>query len=494
MKRLIYTAYTIIALAVASAVSAQPIMDGQAEVKNLSIGRNGSQLIIDFDIDVTNLEVGADETVILTPTIEGAGQSIELPSVELMGRRAYMYYRRNDEQSITSSPLHIGRAPKRAERKSGDQTIDYTTSIAFAAWMRESKVSIKQNSCGCDPELLALGTTPMMQITHERHKPQYVLSLITPEPEPIKTRSEAMSAYINFVVNKYDILENFKDNATELSSVIESINKVKQDADFTITSIHIEGWASPEGSMSHNQLLSQNRANSLADYVARKTGFERSKIVVDGRGEDWNGLRELVVKEIEAETKAKILAVIDDASLSLDQKDARLKALVPPTIYRGLLNDLYPRLRRNDYQIEYSVRNFNLEEARQVIKNDPSKLSLDEMYRVAGSYPKGSADYNYAMLVAARIYPTAVAAAIDAASIQINNGEWDAALQTLAKSDTSDARIIAAQGYAYAGKGDVEKARTAWEKAAAMGNADAKHNLAELLKSLEDKMVVKLIN
>ena len=130
MKRLIYTAYTIIALAAASAVSAQPIMEGQAEVKNLSIGRNGSQLTIDFDIDVTHLEVGADETVILTPTIEGAGQSIELPSVELMGRRAYMYYRRNDEQSITSSPYYIDRAPKRAERKSGEQTIDYTTSTA----------------------------------------------------------------------------------------------------------------------------------------------------------------------------------------------------------------------------------------------------------------------------------------------------------------------------------------------------------------------------
>ena len=51
-----------------------------------------------------------------------------------------------------------------------------------------------------------------------------------------------------------------------------------------------------------------------------------------------------------------------------------------------------------------------------------------------------------------------------------------------------------AKGYAYAGKGDVEKARAEWEKAAAQGSDDAKHNLAELLKSLEDKMVTKPIN
>lgn len=490
MKRFIYY---IVAVAITTSASAQQIMEGQAEVENLAVTRNGAHLAINFDIDVTDLEVGADEIVILTPTIEGAGQSLELPSVELMGRRAYMYFRRNDEQPVTNNPFYAERAPKRAERKKGVQMIDYSTSAAYGDWMREAKVVIKQNSCGCDPELVALGVTPVMQITHVRHKPQYVFSLVTPEPEPIKTRTESMSAYINFVVNKYDILENYKNNATELASVVESINKVKQDADFTITSIHIEGWASPEGTMTHNQRLSENRANALADYVARKTDFDRSKVVANGRGEDWAGLRELVVKEIEPETQTKILAVIDDESLTLDEKDARLKALVPPTIYRGLLNDLYPRLRRNDYQIEYSVRNFNLEEARQVIKSDPSKLSLDEMYRVAGSYQKGSAEYNYAMLVAARIYPTAVAAAIDAASIQMSNEEYDAALQTLAKSDVTDARVIAAQGYAYAGKGDIEKARAAWERAAAMGNADAKHNLAELLKSLEDKMVTTTI-
>ena len=181
----------------------------------------------------------------------------------------------------------------------------------------------------------------------------------------------------------------------------------------------------------------------------------------------------------------KVLAIIDDNSMTLDQKDKQLSELIPPTIYERLMGEVYPKLRRNDYRIEYNVRNFNIDEARRIIKSDPRKLSLDEMYRVAGSYRKGSDEYKETLAIAARTYPTVVAAAVDMAAVQIADGEWDAALQTLAKSDAGNANIQVAKGYAYAGKGDVEKARAEWEKAAAQGSADAKHNLAELAKSLE---------
>ena len=104
-------------------------------------------------------------------------------------------------------------------------------------------------------------------------------------------RAESHSAYINFRVDRYEILENYKSNNTELASIINSIDRVKEDADLTITSISIEGWASPEGTEQHNKILSQNRANSLADYVTAKTGIARASIHATGMGEDWAGLK-----------------------------------------------------------------------------------------------------------------------------------------------------------------------------------------------------------
>ena len=468
-----------------SAAQAQPILQGAEQVKNLQITRDNNNVLVSMDVDISNIEVGADETVVLTPHIEKNGKELKLPAIEVMGRRAYLYFLRNGENTITSNPLYSDRVAKRAERKNGPQVVKYATNVVFEEWMRGGNVVVKEESCGCNPELIAQGEKQIGRFLHEIYNPQYLLTFIEPEPEPIKVRDESHSAYINFKVDKYDILENYKNNNTELASIINSIDKVNHDEDLTITSITIEGWASPEATQQHNQTLSQNRANSLSNYVAEKTGIVRDRIEAIGRGEDWNGLRELVVATPRLLSQDKVLAVIDDSSLTLDQKDKKLEDMIPPTIYQRLMNEMYPKLRRNDYRIVYNVRNFNLEEARALIDSDPRKLSLSEMYRVAGSYAKDSQEYKKVMAIAAKTYPQAVAAAVNHAAQQIAVKNYAGALQTLAATDREDARVLATEGYVYINMGDQAKARDAWTKAAAKGNAEAKHNLAELDKHLK---------
>lgn len=465
-------------------VSAQQIVEGTGEVKNLTTDRANGRLTIDMDIDISNIEVGADETLILTPAIEKNGNSLELPSVEIMGRRAYMYYRRNEEIPVTNNPFYAERIAKRAERKAGQkQTVDYTATVPFAEWMRGSTVVVKEGSCGCDQTPIALGDNNVGRVLHEIYYPQYIISFVEPEPEPIKVRAESHSAYINFKVDRYEILENYKSNNTELASIINSIEKVKDDDDLTITSITIEGWASPEATEQHNKILSENRANSLADYVTKKTAIARDDIHAIGRGEDWINLK-TIVEGTTILSKDKILEIIN-SSATLDQKDQQLNDLVPPTIYQRLLGEIYPRLRRNDYRIEYNVRNFNIEEAKALVDSDPRKLSVGELYKVAGTYEKGSKEYNHVMAVAAKTYPSVVAAAVNQASLLMAEKKYAEALDVLSKSDQNDARILAAQGYAYINMGDQAKAKAAWEKAAAKGQADAKHNLEELDKHLK---------
>ena len=465
-------------------VSAQQIVEGTGEVKNLTTNRANGRLTIDMDIDISNIEVGADETLILTPAIEKNGNSLELPSVEIMGRRAYMYYRRNEEIPVTNNPFYAERIAKRAERKAGQkQTVDYTATVPFAEWMRGSTVVVKEGSCGCDQTPIALGDNNVGRVLHEIYHPQYIISFVEPEPEPIKVRAESHSAYINFKVDRYEILENYKSNNTELASIVNSIEKVKDDDDLTITSITIEGWASPEGTEQHNKILSENRANSLADYVTKKTAIARDDIHAIGRGEDWINLK-TIVEGTTILSKDKILEIIN-SSATLDQKDQQLNDLVPPTIYQRLLGEIYPRLRRNDYRIEYNVRNFNIEEAKALVDSDPCKLSVGELYKVAGTYEKGSKEYNHVMAVAAKTYPSVVAAAVNQASLLMAEKKYAEALDVLSKSDQNDARILAAQGYAYINMGDQAKAKAAWEKAAAKGQADAKHNLEELDKHLK---------
>ena len=486
MKRTILYTLSVVALVMFSVTaSAQMVAENQVEVRNLCVTNSNGRVQIAMNIDISQLEVGGDETMVLTPVMKREERAVELPSVEVMGRRAWLYWLRNGEQTVTQSPLYVDREATRTERKAGEkQMVAYRAEVAFEFWMKDAIISINEGSCGCSLALIPLGSTPLQQVLHDKYEPHYLLAFVEPNPEPIKVREESHTAYINFWVDKYFILENYKNNNRELASIINSIDRVHQDNDLTITSITIEGWASPEATQAHNQTLSQNRANSLANYVSEKTGIERERIEAVGCGEDWTGLRKLVDKTPGLLYRDKVYALIDDPTLTLDEKDYRLSQLMPPTIYQRLMNEMYPKLRRNDYRIVYSVRNFNLEEARALIDENPYKLSIDEMYQVAGSYERGSKEYQHVMAVAAETYPNEVAAAVNAAVVKLNAGDCEGAVATLKRTNQDDANVQLTMGYAYIVCGNTDKAREAWQKAAVQGSVEAKHNLEELAKSL----------
>ena len=455
----------------------------EGEISNLTVERNGGDVRVTMNIDISNISVGRDETIIITPIVTNDERKVTMPSIELMGRRAYLYYMRDGEKSETENPFAAQRVAKRAEKKAGvKQVIDYEASFGFEEWMRGSKVAIREGLCGCGT-LRTENTKTFANFGHTIYEPQYTWSFIEPEPEPIKVRNESHSAYINFWVDRYDIRENYRNNAVELAGILESIAKVDDDKDLTITSITIEGWASPEATEIHNKVLSENRAKSLANYLSKKTGIKRSNIIAKGCGEDWVGLRALVDATPGLLYRDKVYAIID-SRYTLDEKDYLLSQLRPNTIYKRLMNEMYPKLRRNDYKITYEVRNFDLEEARTLIYEDPKKLSVDEMYKVAGSYERGSEEYNHVLVVAAVHFPEVVAAAINAAHLKIQKGRLDEALAILERSNQSDARIIAAQGYIYLLKQEYDTARELLRIAAKDGNEDAKHNLEELDKHL----------
>ena len=58
--------------------------------------------------------------------------------------------------------------------------------------------------------------------------------------------------------------------------------------------------------------------------------------------------------------------------------------------YRYMLKYIFPSLRVAICKVNYEIKNFNLDEAKEIIKTRPQNLSLNEMFMVANSYPKGS--------------------------------------------------------------------------------------------------------
>ena len=103
------------------------------------------------------------------------------------------------------------------------------------------------------------------------------------------------------------------------------------------------------------------------------------------------------------------------------------------------MSDIYPRLRHSDYTVTYTVRPFDVEEAKEILKTKPQQLSLQEMYLVAQTYEPGSPEFNEVFDIAVRLFPDDPTANLNAACTELQKGNLQAAEKYLAKAGQSKA-------------------------------------------------------
>ena len=286
--------------------------------------------------------------------------------------------------------------------------------------------------------------------------PKYELSYVVPPVEPLKQRTETHSAFLNFEVDKYVLLRNYKNNINVLTEIDRIVNEIQHDPNLTVTEFTVVGYASPEGNFNSNMALSKNRAFAFVDYLKDKLNVNESLLTVEWKGEDWNGLSKVVAESSIPERQA-VLDILDNT----------------PEV----------TLRRNDYSISYVARPFNVEEARTLIKTKPQYLSLNEMFLVAETYPKNSKEFKEVFDVAARVYPDNPIAQLNTASLELENGAVNVAIERLMKLDVPEAWNNL--GVAYVMNKDYQKGKEYFEKAAEAGVKTAVYNAGQLTKWLE---------
>ena len=156
--------------------------------------------------------------------------------------------------------------------------------------------------------------------------------------------------------------------------------------------------------------------------------------------------------------------------------------------YRTMLKEIYPGLRKVSCKIDYTVVNFDVEQGRVIIMENPKYLSLNEMYQVANSYPKGSKDFINVFDIAVRMYPTDEVANLNAGAVALSQKDLDKALRYMEKADHTTAEFINNTGVYNFLQGDINRAMAAFEQAARLGNEEAQKNLKQLQQILSAKM------
>lgn len=476
--------YVLAALLAAFSPVVKAQMSAPVNVVCNDLKQQGKDLYINAVITVRGDLVASKQSLTLTPVLESPTQKMGLPSILINGKnRNKVYNREIALNNLQDEPRFVVINGK----DNPTATVSYVMTIPFEPWMKDAKFVLAQNLCGCGKEE---PVEPLLIANKVRTRPDKryeivpTLVYISPEAETEKHRAEVGTAFLDFQVGKYQILPDFRNNATELGKIDNTINTVVNDKNITLKGIVLKGFASPEGTYKSNTVLAENRVKALGDYIRKKHDFQQSIFKLENGSEDWNGFREKVEADPEVPSRQKVLDIIN-SSVDPDKKDAQLAALDGGVPYRYVLKNIYPSLRRSDYKVDYLVREFTVDEGREIIKIRPQQLSLSEMFAVANSYPVGSEEYNNVFDIAVRMYNTDPVANLNAANIALAKNDLDAATKYLAKAGNTP-EAVHARGVLEMLKGNLDTAKPLLEQAASMGVQDANLNLKELQKKQAD--------
>jgi hypothetical protein len=263
------------------------------------------------------------------------------------------------------------------------------------------------------------------------YEPNLSTSYVIPDVESPKVRSQSYTAYLDFEVGRWEIIRNLHNNNAELRRIDEITSRVAEDHDSTISRITITGYASPEDTWERNQSLSERRTNAVRDYVNSNYDLPRNMFNVSGKGEDWDTLDSLVSAS-SIPDKRRVLEIVRGGG-DPDARENELKQLSGGSTYRLIFDEFYPRLRRTDYRVDYTVASFTVEDGKRVFRSNPQNLSLNEMYMIAKTYEPGGRAFNEVFERAVSLFPESDVANINAAAAALERRDTASAANYLAR-------------------------------------------------------------
>jgi len=463
---------------------------GQSDnFKNINPGRvevtkQGDRMIIDMNLFVSDIEMTSQQMLQLIPVAKSndGTKSYEFNPIIITGtKRDKALNRALDfgNYEFEKTPLMISKKSDIKESK-----IPVRLEAPYQEWMRDGQLVFEENIIGCGCDLDRSNMYNVSPLLPPLYMPNYQLSYITPPAEAVKQRSETYAARLNFELNKYKILYNFKNNAEILDEVDRIVNDIRNDDNLNVTDFLVVGYASPEGNYQSNMTLSENRAKAFVSYLTDKYGLNPSAIKTDWKGEDWDGLRR-VVSGLFISDKDEVLRILDNESDVVQRKN-KLRQVSGGETYRMLLREYYPPLRRTEYTISYIAKPFSVDEAKVQIRTKPQLLSQNEMYLVANTYPKNSNEFKEVFDIIARVYPDDAIAQHNSIILEMENGSQDRTLvNRLMEIDLPQSWNNL--GVIYANQGDLTKAAEYFNKAAVAGLPEAIRNKQELSEFLLSK-------
>lgn len=450
---------------------------GTVDFRISEFKESNDSLVIGCKVHIGSKAVEKSQYYHILPLVQ-AGDSIRtLPEIKILGcnkRKVLARFNKNE--------LHCF-IPREIKR---DTTLCYDVRIPYELWMDTASIVLLHKLTGYRRKstLTSYRLKDQVELSfREPYRVKPAVAYMVPAKEE-KRRKRQGKAFLDFQVGRSVILPNYRRNPEELSKIDNAIRDVIGNPDVSLQGLYIEGYASPDGPYLTNERLSRERSEALKEYIRMKFGLDGSIFNVTSVAEDWDGLTELV-KASDIPQKEKILEIISAVGIHEGRKTAlmRVNKGIP---YQLMLRDMFPELRRVEYQIDYTVKDYDLKQTLSLLERSPADLSQQELYNLAMSYDKGSNEFGKLMMeTIPRYFPEDATANNNAACAMIAFGEPATARRYLEKAGKSG-EVQNNMGVIYLLEGETDKAEACFMQAQGLGCAEASVNLTELQTKRED--------
>ncbi len=438
--------------------------DSSISITSSRLYRMGKNLVVSMQVDITR-SLPANESVILIPQLmDSLDNFVQLPAIYVNGRKQHIVFQRE-----------TARRQKDYEEirrdNSRPQTVRYLRSIPFTPWMTRASLHLIEQACGCGiPHRMDSTYLTNVNILPHIHPS---VTFIAPQVEERKLREESGRAYLDFPLNETSIYPEYRNNPAELAKINHSITLVKNDTNVVISHINIHGYASPEGPYANNERLARERTRTLKEYVCSRYAFSDTLFSTRYTPEDWDGFIKLLTDTVMPHREE--LLEIATGTTAPDRKEQKIRKNYPRE-FGFMLQHWLPALRHSDYTIHYVVRPFTVEQAKEVFHTNPKNLSIEEMFRIAQTYPTGSPEYNKVFMAAVLLNPDHPVANHNAACISLVQGDTRSARLYLEKAEANPQKTLL-QGILQLLEGEYAKAEELLQQAEAAGLPQASENL-----------------
>ena len=189
---------------------------------------------------------------------------------------------------------------------------------------------------------------------------------------------EKHDANIMFLIQQANIRSSELKTAKEFNKEVANVNEA---ANKKISNIEVSAYASPDGGVSLNTTLAENREGNTTKMLSKDLKKAKIDAPIDAKytAQDWEGFQELVSKSNiqDKELILRVIAMYQDPA----QRESEIKNI--SAVYKELANTILPQLRRSRLTLNYEIIGKSDDEIASLAASNPKELTLEELLYAA---------------------------------------------------------------------------------------------------------------